>query len=157
MPEAPGQGLTNKNTMKNKMKNLFSSFALAVLFAAFAPIVAPATASAGDLSYATLTPQTGDSDLVMKNKSTLAAAPKLNANITATGTTSVAAVVLDRVIVNTAGSADSKVVLTDGTAAIASVSTSSQVALNYGVALTSGSLKAVTTGTTAANVTVTYR
>ncbi|MDD5349499.1 MAG: hypothetical protein PHQ12_04735 [Chthoniobacteraceae bacterium] len=127
---------------------LFSLFTAAIL----ATVVAPAFA--GDLAYPTLVPQTADTELVIAHKSVLAQAPRRSINITTTGTTSVPAAMFDRLIVNTAGTASS-VVLTDGTTAIASATTTAQTWLPFGIVLSSGTLTAVTTGT--ANITITFR
>lgn len=112
----------------------------------------------GDLSLTPLAPQSGDSVSILQQKQTIAAAPRLVDAITSSGTTSIpSAVVLDKVIVGTAGSSDSKIVITDGTLATYTVSTAAQTSLSYNVACLSGSFSVVTSGTTAPKATVTYR
>jgi hypothetical protein len=119
---------------------------------------------AADLSYSPLTPQTGDSELVIQHKAqlaetitALAVRPGTYRNITASGTTTLTSVkALDRIVVNKAGGTDTSIVVKDGATAFATVSGAAQATLEYRVAITSGTLELVTTGT-APNVTVVYR
>lgn len=137
------------------MKKLFIG-ALAVL--SFGAIL-----FAADLAYTTL-PQSGDSDLVIRNKQAVAIARmergNTYTNITANGTNSVTGpVVLERLVIGTAG-ANSTVTLSDVTStatnAIGTFSTTSQASLMLNVR-TTGDLRAVSTSTTPANVTLSYR
>jgi len=147
--------------MLHKIKK--TSFSLVELIIVIAIIAllsgfAVPAAHAGDLSYLTLVPQTGDSDLVMRNKFNLQSAPKLNSYITASGTLALApAVVFDKVVIGTAGSSDSKVIIQDGTNAIATISTASQAVLSVNTVITSGSMVVITSGSTAPKLTVIYR
>jgi hypothetical protein len=137
------------------MKSLFRGIMLALLFALVALLWTP-KARAADLSYSTLTPQTGDTDLQIAHKGAIATAPRLWTNLTTSGTFTVAAATLDRVIVGTSGTT-SQVVLKDGTNTIATATTTTQIALPFSLALSSGTLTAITTGGAPANLTITYR
>jgi hypothetical protein len=132
--------------------------ALAVAF-----IVTLPAAHAQDLTYSNRI-QTGDSGLVRDNKARVAMTRleygNSALNITNNATNNVTnAVVLDRVVVGTAG-ATSAVVVSDVTASatnvITTIGTTNQIVWPLGVRL-SGTLRAVTTGGTPANVTVIYR
>ena len=138
-----------------KQKNILGSILAILLFTIVVPVVMhPAHAAAGDLSYTKLKPQSGDDPLIAAHRAAVASAPGNYKAISTSGTTSVAAAALDRLIVNTAGSSDSKIVITDGTNALATVSTAAQAALTYSAALTTGTVNIVVTGTTAPNLTV---
>jgi hypothetical protein len=133
-----------------------------ILFAILAIIGIPVLAA--DLSYSPLTPQTGDSELVIQHKAqlaetitALAVKPGSYSNITATGTTTITGVnALDRIVVNKAGGTDTSIVIKDGATTFATMSGAAQATLEYRVAITTGTLQLVTTGT-APNVTVVYR
>ena len=131
------------------MKHL-SSLLMAVALAAAVPVFA------GDLSYTTLVPQTGDTELVIAHKHSLNLAPRKWSNVTTSGTIAIPAVMLDRVVINSPGTA-SQVVLTDGTTAIATLATTGQASLPFGIVLASGTLTSVTSGSAPANLTITYR
>lgn len=78
--------------------------------------------------------------------------------ISSTGTTAItSANILDRILIGTAGTADSSITLKDGTNAFATVSTSAQASLPLGVTVTTGSLSVISSGTTGAKLTVSYR
>lgn len=126
-------------------------------------ILSLAGVQAQDLTY-TNRIQTGDSSLVRENKARVS----MNRlefgnsalNITNAATNNITnAVVLDRVVVGTAGTG-STLVLSDVTASatnvIATLTTTAQTQLMFGVRL-SGTLRAVTAGGTNANVTLIYR
>lgn len=122
---------------------------------------------AADLAYTTA-PQTGDSDLIIRNKQAVAAV-KLAAgdsylhivnsttNAAVTNSVSTNAVVLGRVVINAAGDGNSTITLKTGNATIAVVSgASGPVSLPYNINLPSG-LSVVTGGTNAPDLTVGYR
>jgi hypothetical protein len=126
-------------------------------------ILSLAGVQAQDLTY-TNRIQAGDSSLVRDNKARVS----MNRlefgnsalNITNAATNNITnAVVLDRVVVGTAGTG-STLVLSDVTASatnvIATLTTTAQTQLMFGVRL-SGTLRAVTAGGTNANVTLIYR
>lgn len=138
------------------MKSKIISGMLAVLALA-------AIAYAADLAYTSL-PQTGDSDLIIRNKQALAITRlefgNSNVNITGNGTNNVTGpVVLDQVVIGTAG-ANSTLTLSEVTAsatnAIGTFSTTAQASLRLNVRV-NGTLRAVTTGSTPANITLSYR
>jgi hypothetical protein len=145
--------------------NKFLSLILIALLCAFT-----VPASATDLSYSSLVPQTGDNELVLLHKSQVSVGKLANgnlaSNITASGTTSVAAAVLERVVINTAGSADSVAIVKSGTVTLGTLTTSAQGSLMYNLALLpihsgtaalTGTLNVIVTGTTAPNLTLSYR
>jgi hypothetical protein len=118
-----------------------------------------AAARATDLSYSTPI-STGDSPLVMANKQAAAAVNGDSYhNLTGNATTTVksGSGVLDRIVVNTAGTS-STVTVYDNTAGsgtkIATASGNAQVVLSYGVHFATG-LTIVTTGSP--DITVSYR
>jgi len=156
-PPAAFNFKTNKKT--KIMKNHFSKIVtlMVLLFLAIGVVCAQ------ELAYTTA-PLSGDSDLVLRNKQAVAISRmergNTSLNITANGTNNVAGpVVLDRVVVGTAG-ATSVLVLSEVTAsatnAIATISTTNQASLHLNVRV-AGTLRAVTTGGTPANLTLGYR
>ena len=118
-------------------------------------------ARATDLSYSSLVPQTSDNDLILLHKSQVSVGKLANgnlvSNITASGTNSVTAVVLERIVVNTAGSADSAAILKSGSTTLATLSTGAQASIAYNVVIASGTLTVISSGTTAPNLTLSYR
>jgi hypothetical protein len=139
------------------MKFMKHPFLLAAAITLAALITGPLSTLAADLTYPTLVPQAGDQDVQIQHKQALDVAPKVYSSIAATGTTSLACASLDRITIGTAGSADSKLVLTDGTNAVATISTAAQSSLPFNIVITTGTLNIVATGTTAPKVTVSYR
>lgn len=137
---------------------------LTIIVAALAvAILSPAPALAQDLTYSNRI-QAGDSSLVRENKARVS----INRlefgnsalNITNAATNNITnAVVLERVVVGSAGTG-STLVLSDVTASatnvIATLTTTAQTQLMFGVRL-SGTLRAVTAGGTNANLTLIYR
>ena len=138
----------------------FSLLQLLLIMAALA-IIAPHSAMAADLEYTSL-PQTGDSELILRNKQAVAATRlefgNSYLNVATTGTNNIAGpVVLDRVVVGTAGVGATLSLLdvtASGTTTIATMSTAAQASLSLGVRV-SGTLRAITSGT--ASVTLSYR
>jgi len=133
----------------------------------FAVLSISAVLFAADLTYTTV-PQTGDSDLVIRNKQAVAVT-KLAAengflyiaasgtNAAVTNSVSTNSVILDRLVINAAGAAASTITLKTGTNTVSVVSgASGPVALPYNLRLPSG-LSVVTAGTNAPALTVGYR
>ncbi len=126
-------------------------------------LILVAAAFAADLTYTTA-PQSGDSDLVLRNKGLVAMARlergNTYANVSTNGTNNYTGpVILDRLVVGTAGATSTLTlsdVSTSATNAIATISTTNQVSLPLGVRV-EGTLRAVTAGGTPANVTLSYR
>lgn len=137
--------------MKSKLTRFISALVL---------VAALGAAMATDLTYTSL-PQKEDQEIVIQHKAAVAQAQLSYGGsyslLSATGTTAVStnAVTLDRIVINTAGSADSVLLVKTGGTNVASISTASARDANYGIRL-SGGLTTVVTGGTAANVTVTY-
>lgn len=135
----------------------FKLLIIATLVATVAALLA-AAAKAADLDYTTVVPQAGDTELVIAHKLALAQSPTLYRAIATTGTTTLTGVAeLRRIVVGTAGSADSAIVVTDGTTALASVTTAAQADLTLGVVIGTGTVKIVNTGTTSGTLTIGYR
>jgi hypothetical protein len=118
---------------------------------------------AADLAYDSI-PQSGDSDLVIRNKQAVAMARlefgNSYLNVTTNGTNNITGpVVLDRVVVGTAGSNSTLIVsevTSTATNTVATITTAAQAALPLGVRV-EGTLRAVAAGDAAANVTLSYR
>jgi hypothetical protein len=66
-------------------------------------------------------------------------------NITATGTNSIAATALTRVVIATSATGAS-IILQDGTNTFSTATTTAQGVLEYGASLTTGTLRVITTG-----------
>lgn len=133
-----------------------------ILFGFFTAVIVGA-AVATDLTYNPLEPQTGDQEIVIRHKEAVATVQTAKAlalasyqHISTTGTTTLAGVTaLDRLVISKAGGGDTVIALKDGTAPIANASGAAPASLHYGVALASGTLVVVVTGT-APDVTVAH-
>jgi hypothetical protein len=145
--------------MKKSTFQLFSLLLIVAFLAAFLSVPTPAPAA--DLTYSTPL-QTGDSELEISHKHAAAVVNGNSyANITSSTTTVVksGSGVLDRIVVNTAGSTH---VLTiyDNTAGsgtkIGTASANAQGTLHFNVRFATG-LTIVSSGGTPADVTVSYR
>lgn len=123
-----------------------------------------AVAFAADLTYTTLVPQTGDSELVMRNKQAVAIGQigqGCSYTRLATAATNAIAtnVVLERVIVNTSGNVSTLTlydVSSTATNTIAVATTTAQTTLHYGIRVPN-TLRVAATGTTNADLTFVYR
>jgi type II secretory pathway pseudopilin PulG len=163
-----------KNTHRNNRLGFIERFGFSIVeiicVVAFIAILAviganivSTKAEAADLTYSSPV-QTGDSALVRDNKAA-AAITRLEfgnryLNIATNGTNNISGpVVVDRVIIATAGTTSSLVlsdVTTSSTTTIATISTTSQAAIPLGIR-TEGTLRAVTAGGAPADVTLSYR
>jgi hypothetical protein len=121
---------------------------------------APVSLGTGTNSVGTVGLNTGTNAIgtvSVTGTTTVLIAPKsvlyLSATTTST-TTSVAAI--DRVIVGTAGSADSNIVLKDGTTTLGTLATNAVFDDEIHAPITTGSMVLVNTGTTSGKITVTY-
>jgi len=135
-----------------------------ILIAILVMAVMSAALYAADLAYNAL-PQQGDSDLVIQNKQAVAITRmefgNSYTNITAAGTNSLTGpLVLDRLVVGTAGATNSTLTLSDVTSGatntIGTFTTASQVSIPIGIRV-QGNLRAVAAGSPAANLTLSYR
>lgn len=126
-------------------------------------IIGLSAAIAGDLSYTNARPQTGDSKLVLDNKTAVNVAALAVGNsysrITAAGTNVVTtnACVLERLVIGTgSGDAASTITLKTGTNTVAVVPANVAREATFNIRLASG-LTAVTASTNSLDVTISYR
>ncbi|GEM_PF-4744948 len=131
---------------------------LLIAAAIAAVIVGAVYATDLNTTFSSLKPQTNDTELVIAHKQAISAAPSAYSYISTTGTTTVTSInAITRVVIGTAGTADSSLILKDGTTTLATVSTAAQASIPIDAVLTTGTLKLISSGTTGALITATTK